>query len=72
MMNSSCAVSGQSLISLPSSPLLRGWPIFYGMSCAEKQQRPERVPVVNWLDKMTKDNLLESGRISGSAKRNTR
>ena len=63
-------ISGQSLT--PSLPVVEGLAHFLRYVLHRKQQRPERVPVVNRLDKMTNDNLLESGRISGSAKRNTR
>ena len=63
--------------SLPAPPpLLLGVGPLLRFVLHRKQQRPVRdyvlVPVVNRLDKMTKDNLLEAARISRSAKRNTR
>jgi len=48
----------------PSPVVVRGWPFFLRYVLHRKQQRPERVPVVSRLDKMTKDNLFEAGRCS--------
>lgn len=56
--------SGQSPYSPPPSPLLWGLALFLRYVLHRKQQRPDRVPVVSRLDKMTKDNSFEAGRCS--------
>ena len=60
MKNLSCKASGQSLLLSSSPVVVRGWPFFLRYVLHRKQQRPDRVPVVNRLDEMTKDNLTES------------
>ena len=72
MKNLSCKASGQSLLPLLLPRCCEGLALFLRYVLHRKQQRPDRVPVVNRLDEMTKDNLTEAGRISGSAKLNTR